>query len=132
MRTHSTDDARDDQGRAAPRGAPAFMPKEPFGRQPHFHGEAPPLGPVILELTMGALIGAIVIGILAGWIAEQITGRRHGLLMNLIVGLVGAFIGFWLAGLFNISVDGFWERLVAAVVGATLLLAIFGLVRRRA
>lgn len=78
------------------------------------------------------ILGAIIIGILAGWIAEQVTGRRHGLITNLIVGLVGALIGWFLAEqVLAIDIDGFWDSLIASTIGAILLLAIFGLVRRR-
>lgn len=74
---------------------------------------------------------AIIIGIAAGWIAEQLTGRRHGILTNLVVGLLGALIGWWLAGVIDIGVDGWIEWLITSTVGAVILLFLFGLVRRR-
>ena len=74
---------------------------------------------------------AIIIGIAAGWIAEQLTGRRHGILTNLVVGLFGALIGWWLAGVINIGVDGWIEWLITSTLGAVILLFVFGLVRRR-
>lgn len=78
------------------------------------------------------IIGAIMIGIAAGWIAEQVTGRRHGLLTNLVVGLVGAFLGSFLAGALGIDYQGWIASLVAATIGAVVLLFLLGLVRRRA
>jgi uncharacterized membrane protein YeaQ/YmgE (transglycosylase-associated protein family) len=77
------------------------------------------------------LLGAIVIGIAAGWIAEQVMGRKHGLLTNLIVGVAGALLGAFLAGLIGIEFAGFWGTLLVATLGAILLLALFGMIRRR-
>ncbi|MFN3857671.1 MAG: GlsB/YeaQ/YmgE family stress response membrane protein [Caulobacter sp.] len=78
-------------------------------------------------------IGAIIIGILAGWIAEKLMKRDHGLLTNLIVGIVGAIIGkFLIVDLLNIGYEGWIMSLVAAVVGAVILLFLLGLFKRRA
>lgn len=78
------------------------------------------------------IIGAIIIGLLAGWIAEKIMGRSHGLFMNLIVGLVGALLGGFLAGLLGVSYYGWVGSLVVSTIGAVVLLAIVGGLRRRA
>ncbi|MBB6309737.1 GlsB/YeaQ/YmgE family stress response membrane protein [Xanthobacter tagetidis] len=64
----------------------------------------------------------ILIGVIAGWVAERITESNHGLLTNLIVGVAGAFVGGELASLLNIEVFGFFRTLVAAIVGAIILL----------
>ena len=77
------------------------------------------------------LIGATVIGIIAGWIASQLTHRDHGLLTNLLVGLVGALLGGWIAAAFGLTFGGFWGSLVVSSIGATALLVILGMVRRR-
>jgi uncharacterized membrane protein YeaQ/YmgE (transglycosylase-associated protein family) len=78
------------------------------------------------------IIGWIVIGIAAGWIAEKVMKRNHGLLTNLIVGVVGAFIGGFLATLLGVGTGGWIMSLVVATLGAILLLAIVGMLRRRA
>jgi uncharacterized membrane protein YeaQ/YmgE (transglycosylase-associated protein family) len=78
------------------------------------------------------LIGAIIIGILAGWIAEKVMKRNHGLLTNLIVGVVGALVGGFLAGALGIGFGGWIGSLVVSTIGAILLLAILGAIRRRA
>jgi uncharacterized membrane protein YeaQ/YmgE (transglycosylase-associated protein family) len=78
-------------------------------------------------------IAMLVIGALAGWIAERFTRSEHGLLTNIIIGIAGAFIGGFLASMLGISVRGFWGTLIAAIVGATLLIVIFrALTGRRA
>lgn len=72
----------------------------------------------------------ILIGILAGWIAERITESNHGLLTNLLVGIAGAFVGGKLAELMSIDVFGFFRTLIAAVIGATILLWVWRALRR--
>jgi uncharacterized membrane protein YeaQ/YmgE (transglycosylase-associated protein family) len=73
----------------------------------------------------------IIIGLLAGWIAEKVTSSDHGLLTNLIVGIAGAFIGGKLAEVLEIPVFGFWRTLLAAAVGAVILLFIWRAIRGR-
>jgi uncharacterized membrane protein YeaQ/YmgE (transglycosylase-associated protein family) len=73
----------------------------------------------------------LLIGLLAGWIAERVTASDHGLLTNLLVGIAGAFVGGKLAEVLEIPVFGFFRTLVAAAVGAILLLWIWRAVRGR-
>jgi uncharacterized membrane protein YeaQ/YmgE (transglycosylase-associated protein family) len=76
-------------------------------------------------------IAMIIIGLLAGWIAEKVTSSDHGLLTNLVVGLAGAFIGGKLAEVLEVPVFGFFRTLVAAAVGAIILLWIWRMIRGR-
>lgn len=73
----------------------------------------------------------LVIGALAGWIAERITKSDHGLFTNIVVGIAGAFVGGKLAEVLQIPVFGFWRTLVAAIIGATLLIALWRMIRQR-
>jgi uncharacterized membrane protein YeaQ/YmgE (transglycosylase-associated protein family) len=73
----------------------------------------------------------LLIGLLAGWIAEKVTASNHGLLTNLLVGIAGAFVGGKLAEVLEIPVFGFYRTLVAAAVGAILLLWIWRALRGR-
>ncbi len=67
----------------------------------------------------------IVIGIVAGFLAGKImSGSRFGLVGDLIIGVVGSFIGVWVFGLAGISSGGVLGLLIAAIVGALLLLYI--------
>jgi len=77
------------------------------------------------------LFAMLVIGLLAGWIAEKITSSDHGLLMNLIVGIAGSFVGGKIAEVLQIPVFGFFRTLVAAAIGAILLLWIWRALRGR-
>lgn len=73
----------------------------------------------------------IIIGLLAGWIAERVTESDHGLFANLIFGLVGAFVGKYLAEMAAIPVFGFFRTLIAAAVGAVIVLFLWRKVRGR-
>ncbi len=77
------------------------------------------------------ILGAIIIGIFAGWIAEKVMKRDHGLFTNLVVGLVGALIGGFIANAIDFPIDGFIGSLIVSTIGAILLLAILGLIRRK-
>lgn len=73
----------------------------------------------------------LLIGVIAGWVAERVTASNHGLLTNLIVGVAGAFIGDKLASLVNVPVFGFFRTLIAAIVGAIVLLWLWRAIRSR-
>jgi uncharacterized membrane protein YeaQ/YmgE (transglycosylase-associated protein family) len=74
----------------------------------------------------------LLIGAIAGWIAEKVTESNHNIFTNILIGIAGAFVGGELAGLLNISVFGFFRTLIAATIGAILILFIWHRVRRTA
>ena len=49
---------------------------------------------------------------------------------DLIVGVIGSFIGVWVFGLLNISSGGILGLLIAAIVGALILLYIVRQVKK--
>jgi len=74
----------------------------------------------------------VVLGLLAGFVASKvITGHSQGLALDIVVGVVGALIGGW----FLLHIGTAWLRgiylwsLLAAVVGAVVLLVIWHAVR---
>lgn len=71
------------------------------------------------------MIGIIVVGLIAGWLADEILGGdSFGLLGNLLLGLAGAFIGGLIFGS-----RGMLMRIVAATIGALILLFVVGLIQ---
>ncbi|MGZ3318675.1 MAG: GlsB/YeaQ/YmgE family stress response membrane protein [Isosphaeraceae bacterium] len=83
---------------------------------------------------MGILVW-IIVGAIAGFVAGKVvTGRGLGLLWDIVVGIIGAFLGGWLASLAGIGVStGTFtvSGLVAAIVGAIILLGVFRLLTGR-
>jgi uncharacterized membrane protein YeaQ/YmgE (transglycosylase-associated protein family) len=97
-------------------------------------------GPVRQERQMGdvqgimghpgvGLFSMLIIGGLAGWIAGMVVESRHGILTNILVGIAGSFVGSTLAELLQIPTYGFWRLLIAATVGAIVILFIWRRVR---
>jgi uncharacterized membrane protein YeaQ/YmgE (transglycosylase-associated protein family) len=78
----------------------------------------------------------ILLGAVAGWVAGQLMkGKGLGLIGNVVVGIVGSFLGGWLAGKLGIAgtqTGGFSiASLVTAVAGASILLFVIGLIKKR-
>jgi uncharacterized membrane protein YeaQ/YmgE (transglycosylase-associated protein family) len=77
------------------------------------------------------LLAMLIIGALAGWIAEKITASDHGIFTNILVGIAGAFVGGKLAEVLQVPVFGFWRTLIAAIIGASILLWVWRAIRSR-
>jgi uncharacterized membrane protein YeaQ/YmgE (transglycosylase-associated protein family) len=78
------------------------------------------------------ILTIIVIGMAAGWVAQLILGRGTNWGEALIAGLFGSFIGgilvnFVTGGGLAIRPTG----LIGTIVGAVIVLAIWGAIRRR-
>jgi len=78
-----------------------------------------------------SIIIMLVIGAIAGWLAGVIwSGYGFGLIGNIIVGILGAIIaGILLPSFF--SFDTIIGQIVAATIGAVILLFLISLVSRR-
>jgi uncharacterized membrane protein YeaQ/YmgE (transglycosylase-associated protein family) len=73
----------------------------------------------------------LLIGMAAGWLAGKLVkGRGFGLVENLIIGVIGALIGGFVLGALNVNVGGLLGQLIAATVGAIILLYLLKLIRR--
>ncbi|MBP0612598.1 GlsB/YeaQ/YmgE family stress response membrane protein [Chryseobacterium sp. cx-311] len=77
----------------------------------------------------------IIFGLIAGAIAKFIMPGNQGMgwLMTIILGIVGAFVGGWIGTMFGWgTVDEFdFKSIILAVVGALLVLWIYGMATRR-
>ena len=77
-------------------------------------------------------IALAVVGVIAGFLAGLITrGAGFGLFGNMLVGIIGAFIGFYVADVMNVSLfPGLIGTILTAMLGAVILLFIVSLLRR--
>ena len=71
----------------------------------------------------------LIIGLIAGWIAERVTSSNHGIFTNILVGIAGSFVGAKLAEIAEVPVFGFWRTLIAAAIGAVILLFAWRMIR---
>ena len=87
------------------------------------------------------LIAYIILGLLAGVIAKAIMPGRDpgGAIITILLGIVGSIIGGLLGGMLlgyggvseagDVSRPGFFMRLILAVVGALVVLAVYRLIK---
>ena len=82
-------------------------------------------------LAPESIIAWIIIGAIAGWLAGVLVkGYGFGVLGNIVVGILGAGIAGILARSLNLYTELFAGNVVAATLGAVVLLLLIGLVRR--
>lgn len=79
------------------------------------------------------IIAFLIIGAIAGYLAGIIMkGRGFGAVVNIIVGLAGSFIsGYFIFPLLGLASTGFIGEIIAATVGAVLLLFVIGLIKKK-
>ncbi|QIK73040.1 GlsB/YeaQ/YmgE family stress response membrane protein [Propioniciclava coleopterorum] len=85
---------------------------------------------------MGTIIAYIVIGLIGGAIAKAIMPGTQGggWLATMALGIVGALLGGFLGGLlFNVNYSEIFsfQGLITSIVGALIVLAIWGFVAKR-
>jgi uncharacterized membrane protein YeaQ/YmgE (transglycosylase-associated protein family) len=83
-------------------------------------------------MSAESLLIILLIGLVAGWLAGLIVqGTGFGLIADICIGIVGALIGSWLFPQLGIHIgEGMVGAIIAATVGAVLLLLILRLVSR--
>ena len=79
-----------------------------------------------------SLLALLIVGLIAGWIAGKVTrGSGFGVIGDIAIGIVGAFFGTWLLAMVGIVIGGgLVAAIINAAIGAIVLLAIIGFIRR--
>ena len=80
------------------------------------------------------IIWTIIIGFVAGVIAKLITpgsNEPSGFILTTVLGIVGAFVASWLGQALGWYAPGEGAGLIGAVVGAIIVLLIWGFVMRQ-
>lgn len=80
------------------------------------------------------IIWTIIIGFVAGIIAKFLMPGRNepsGFILTTILGIVGAFVATWLGQMIGWYRAGEGAGLIGAVVGAIIVLVIYGMVAGR-
>ena len=82
-------------------------------------------------LAPESVVAWIIIGGIAGWLAGVlIKGYGFGIVGNIIIGILGAGIAGILAPRLGLYTESTGGNIVAALVGALILLFLIGLVKR--
>ena len=82
-------------------------------------------------LAPESILAWIIIGAIAGWLAGLLAkGYGFGLIGNIVVGILGAGIAGLLAPRIGLYTESMGGNIVAALLGALILLLLVGLVRR--
>ncbi|MBD8527962.1 GlsB/YeaQ/YmgE family stress response membrane protein [Pseudomarimonas arenosa] len=83
-------------------------------------------------MTLEGFITMALVGLLAGWLAGLVMrGRKRSVLSHLLIGVVGAFLGGWLLPMVGVRITGgFLGAVLEAFLGAVVLLALIGAIRR--
>ena len=78
-----------------------------------------------------SILGWILIGAIAGWLAGKIVeGYGFGFVGNLVIGIIGACIGGLILPRLGIFPGSTLGNLIAATLGAVVLLFLLGFFRR--
>jgi uncharacterized membrane protein YeaQ/YmgE (transglycosylase-associated protein family) len=92
------------------------------------------------EVHMFSIIAWIIFGLIAGVIAKMLMPGDDpgGFIITILLGIAGAIVGGFLAGMLGLAGEtgsfgdrGFLIRLVFAVVGAIILLALYRVIAGR-
>lgn len=91
-----------------------------------------------MNLNIESLIILLIVGGLVGLIAQRIVGYSHGgCLTSIALGFIGALIGTWAVKQFDLpevyvlKIGHTSFPIVWAIIGAAVLVAILGLLKRR-
>lgn len=81
-------------------------------------------------LAPESILAWIIIGAIAGWLAGLLVkGYGFGLIGNIVVGILGAGVAGLLAPRLGLYTESAGGNIIAALLGALILLAIAGLIR---
>ena len=80
------------------------------------------------------IIGTIIVGIIVGLIARAIKPGNDsmGWIMTILLGIVGSFVATYLGSAMGWYKPGEAAGWIASVIGAVILLFIYGMVRSKA
>jgi len=81
---------------------------------------------------MMSLLGTLFIGLIAGFIARAIKPGEDGMgwIMTALLGVAGSFVASYLGQALGWYAPGQAASFIASVVGAVLLLVVYGFVKK--
>jgi uncharacterized membrane protein YeaQ/YmgE (transglycosylase-associated protein family) len=90
---------------------------------------------IILRRIQMGILSWVVLGLVAGLLARFfMPGKQgYGIILTIVLGIVGAVVGGWISTLLGFgTVNGFnLGSIVIAVIGALVVLVIFGFIKKK-
>ena len=82
---------------------------------------------------MMSILGTLFIGLIAGFIARALKPGDDGMgwIMTALLGVAGSFVASYMGAALGLYQSGQPAGFVASVIGAILLLVIYGFVRKK-
>lgn len=83
--------------------------------------------------TMMAILGTLFIGLIAGFVARAIKPGDDGMgwIMTAVLGVAGSFVASYLGAALGWYAPGQAAGFIASVVGAVLLLVLYGFIKKK-
>lgn len=79
-----------------------------------------------ITLFSGGVVAWLAVGLVTGWLAARVMkGGGYGMVGDMIVGLIGAVGGGFTFELIVTGEASFWGSLLAAILAAGILIAVF-------
>ena len=81
---------------------------------------------------MMSILGTIFIGLIVGFIARAVKpgDDKLGWIMTVILGIAGSFLASYAGSAMGLYAPGEVAGFIASIVGAVVLLAIYGLIKK--
>lgn len=79
---------------------------------------------------MSNIIGLLILGLVAGALAKLIYPGQQGggIFATILLGILGSYLGGWIASLFPVLKNVVFAPYVLAIIGAMILIFLWGLV----
>ena len=68
------------------------------------------------------ILALLIVGLVAGFLADKVVKNTFGIWGDMLIGVAGSFLGGWIFNLLGLSVGGLFGEILAAFVGAVILL----------
>lgn len=68
------------------------------------------------------ILALLIVGLVAGFLADKVVKNTFGIWGDMLIGVAGSFLGGWIFNLLGLSVGSLFGEILAAFVGAVILL----------
>ena len=77
------------------------------------------------------ILALLVVGLVAGFLADKVVKNTFGTIGDIMVGIAGSFIGGEIYIVIGMGAGGLIDQIIAAFIGAVVLLLVINLIKGR-